>query len=493
MDLRFLGQFDEVHTYTRVSSREQAFDRLSIEGQRNRLGAIQPPPTHRWEDVQSGKDSDRPDYQRMIAAVVATAKEARRVLVVVTDQTRLSREDTTTVLNLVELFDELGIVLYSLDGGLLTVRETAQWLSLGAGALFSSYFLRQHSDRLKKTYKQKRVEGRPTCPSPPYGYLWSREKYIPNPETRAIARNAILQYLPPPMGQGMSLKSCAKWAMERGWKITPHGFRVWLKNPVLRGMLVYTDGGNSRAKQKNERERRKELRAQGLPVETGKPPVVEVYNTHEPLMSHEEYQRILARLAENGQYARSGVNAPRYPLSGLCYCGECGRRASRKTTTQGGKRYGYFKCQNVHCFKRFGLSELKIEAALFEALHEAAEAIAQNAATPAEEFNPEIARIQAEIEELEKIYARSPMAGIRAALDELRGRLEVAQDRPTRNPDRAQIERSLQNFRNPAMWPKSKDVLSQPERRALYHLLCQRIDIRDGKAIVTLAPELAIE
>ena len=476
MDLRHLGEFDRVYTYARVSSVEQADKRGSIDTQRNRLSGIRPAPDKHFEDVQSGDESNRPDYNALVQQSKEDALKGYRVLIVITEQSRLSRQGSDRVTELIEMFDDLGICLFALDGGKQTVKEPHEWLMRSQEAVFNRYFLLQLRRNLRNSKAQRRKESKPINPSPPFGYKWTKSKYEPDEHEWKIARKLIGAYLPPPEGQGLSLRAVADIARSHGIKFSHSGIRQWLKNPVLQGHLQYSVGGHSREEQKRGvrwTSKTKEFR----------------YNTHEPLISDHEAQLIAHRLQENRQYARGGTNAPRMPLSGLVKCANCDRNMTLHTTINKryNKRYLNYICRNkAECNKRPSVVASKLEAAVHEAIAIRSEELSKITVQSANEpgLSPEERELQRQIEDLKKLYDCNPLSGIRAAIEELELKLERIQQKAPEQTDQEQIEACLKAFKNSEFF----NQLSEFQKRWLYHLAVKEIRVeKGGKIYVILA------
>jgi DNA invertase Pin-like site-specific DNA recombinase len=486
MDLSFLGTFDRVYTYERVSSQTQ-MDRNTIEVQHNRLKGITPRPHQMFGEVKGGDDSERAKYKELIAQVKHDVlTDQLRVLVVVTDQSRLSREGVDTVTSLIELFDVLGVVLYALDGGLLTVVDPTQRLAVGTKALFHDFFLREHRQRLRSGKAQRRLEGKPLNPNPPLGYEWTRDKYVPS-EHFELARQLAVHYLPQTenpetSGDGWSLRRCSQWLGEQGLKYTPHGVAKLLRNPVWRGHLFMSEHGNSREAQKRERDTRKAEKAQGLkPTPQSPKPQVCFYNAHEAILSEEEYQRITWRLMDNQENARRGSNAPRYPLSGLVWCGYCETKLTvhNHTDRRYGRRYMRYICRNREC-QRQSVSLLILEAKLKETLVAYAPTIAEMVARPIEEtVNPEIRSLEQQVQDLKAMYKKTPLAGLRQAIEEMELQLQKLRKAPQKAPLNSLME-LIQVFNDPLAW----ELMSDLEKRQVYHELVDRIVVKGKHDIV---------
>lgn len=476
MDLRHLGEFDRVYTYARVSSVEQADKRGSIETQRSRLMAVRPSPDKHFEDVQSGDEATRPDYIALVDQAKSDALKGLRVLIVITEQSRLSREGSDRVTELIEMFDALNICLYALDGGKRTAKEPHEWLMMSQEALFNQYFLRQHRRNLRNSKAQKRKEGKPINPSPPFGYKWTKNKYEPNDKEWKTARLLVEAYLPQPEGQGVSLRKVTDIAREHGCKFSASGIRQWLKNPVLQGHLYYTVDGHTREEQKRG-------------VRPGSKPRELRYNTHQPLISEHEAKLIEGRLQENKQYARCGTNAPRMPLSGLVKCANCDRLMSYHTThdQRYKRKYPNYVCRNREgCDQRPSMVVRKIEDAVYEAIAQRAKEFSELTVQSKnqEVVSPEEQELQRHINDLRILYERSPVSGIRAAIEELEDKLERLRQKAPEQTDQEQVEICIKVFSDRQFFSQ----LSEFQKRRFYHLAVREIHVgKGGKVQVTLA------
>jgi DNA invertase Pin-like site-specific DNA recombinase len=460
MNLNHLGVFDRVYCYGRVSSSEQADDRRnSIEVQESRLKGINPKPDRLYRDVQAGDSPDRPEFNRMVDQIRADAGAGLTVLLVVTEQSRLSRD--SGVSRLIEEFDDIGVCVFALDGGRLTVKEPHEWLSVSTTGMFNQYFLRQHRRVLRGAKAQRRLEGRPVSVRPPYGYKYTRDKYIRDDETWAIARSCVLKYLPLPIGEGQSLRECQRFAKSIGWAVGHTGFRKWMTNPILRGHLAYNEGGLTR-----------DEAAKG--IIHGMKPLDWRLNTHEALITDAEFALIEKRFIENRQYARQGTNRPREPLSGLVICGLCGRKMHFNyiIDKRYGRKYPNYVCNVALCDRKVSVSKGIIEDSLLKVLSDRAEDLATGVVEGSVEavVDPEVLELERQMRELKRMHDRTPMAGLKSAMSEIETKINAkTQSLPAARSDEL-LRGLLQIF-------KSGDLINlpQPELRAVYHDLVKSI------------------
>jgi hypothetical protein len=244
-----------------------------------------------------------------------------------------------------------------------------------------------------------------------------------------------------------------------------------LKNPVYRGILEYTEGGHSREQQRIERDRRK----QGIPIEPRSKE--RRYEAHEPMVTEGEYKLIEWRMQDNRRYARTGIDRPRLVLSGLVLCGGCHLRMTGHHTIDKryGRRYANYECRTITCSRKGkSLSARVIERQLIDALRCRADELAKLASQPIEERpNPELLECERQIAELQQLYKKTPLEGLRSAIAELQQKLKKL-ELPTATPqvDAAQLALVLADERS---WM----LLSSEERRQVYHDLVQEIVIHD--------------
>lgn len=155
--------------YTRVSTREQADSRLSLEAQereireyccRNRLDLV----SLISDPGESGKDLDRSGVQGLIKRCNAGAVSH----VVVWDTSRLTRS-TRDLLNVVyDVFDHNDIKFHSISQSIDT-RTSMGRLHLTMLGAIDQYYRDQISENTIKALRQKKIRGEPVG-APPFGY-----------------------------------------------------------------------------------------------------------------------------------------------------------------------------------------------------------------------------------------------------------------------------------------------------------------------------------
>lgn len=155
-----------------------------------------------------------------------------------------------------------------------------------------------------------------------------------------------------------------------------------LKNPVYLGRLVQGKSRRSYFRENGKKRR--------MPEEEW----VITENAHEPLVTQEQFE-IAARLAGQSleKYRKqmslhADVPHMENPLRGKIYCGQCGRRMSRRSRVKGGIRRYYYFCDSrrtkidAHC-----LGTMIYEAVLMETVREVTVRYLQAAGDTVEMWN----------------------------------------------------------------------------------------------------------
>ncbi|MBD2201826.1 recombinase family protein [Calothrix sp. FACHB-1219] len=304
--------------YVRVSNREQALTD-ALNQQTNRVekeGVIEI-----FSDIESGKSSDRKNFNRMINLV----KKRKITEVVVTRIDRLGRS-VIGINKVISLFETYGVKLTIIDAP-VDPSSPFGWFQVNQMAGLAEFESRLLSDRIKHGLDYFREQHK-ACPQIPFGYMRVDEKYSPDRNNWEIAIDIINYFI----YENVSLRKAAIYSLEKhNKKWTPTGLRKWMTNPVLRGHTVYY----RRSRSDNPDDWKV------------------ISNTHTPLISEANYKLILDKLKDNKHkyaYGNNKSNKDPLPLSGLILCGDCGFHCRFKTPH--GNTY------RLRCIKRDTLGEL---------------------------------------------------------------------------------------------------------------------------------------
>ncbi|MEM9450243.1 MAG: recombinase family protein [Cyanobacteria bacterium P01_E01_bin.6] len=445
-------QYDLIINYGRVSSLEQSENSNALIQQLDRLNAAPPLAQHTFYDELSGDNTNRPQYQQCLSMARQAAMEGKRVMVRVARLDRWGRNNQE-IIRSVEEFDGLGVTLYSLDGGIHTVKEANEWLQTNIQGIFAQYFLKQLSANISRGNEYRRQKGRPLCNTPPYGYRFNEDnsKLEPDPATWEEARKLIDAYL---IGKGLRDVTAMSSHFNQHTSL-----RQWLMNPTLAGDLYYTVGGR-KGKEPGcaTRDRQKEF----------------VYNCHAPLITREEQRLIEQRMAENKRRWGNNKKYKTPVLSGLVVCSKCGYRMGLQKVTRrsSGTYYRFARCQHPGCYYA-SLQEGVIEEAIQEAIAHRAEEVARAALEPkTNEKPPELLKLEQQREQVVKLREQTQLESLDNSIEELDRKIAKF-EKPTEEP--LDLLGLIEPIANTELW----EGLSDEERRSLYLQLVKRILVKD--------------
>jgi DNA invertase Pin-like site-specific DNA recombinase len=363
--------------YGRVSTEEQSL-KLQIQQFQQQLEFDE-----LFAENLSGRRRDRPEFLRMVDRALELRQQRHQVTVWVVEWTRWARDTVWAMESLAQL-EAAGVIVKELTTGQeITLQTASGLLTTGVKSLMAHYYSVELGERIGRATMQMRRQGRPMGGPAPFGYQRSPDnsRYEPGPDW-AIAREAVEFYL-----EHGNLTALLSHIGERyGLYKTRGSWRAWLRSAALRGHLHYA--------------RTDEWR----------------YNTHQALISEEEYQRIDYLIGLNRQLR--GHNQGRvYPVPPIVSC-VCGTRCR----TFIGRSHRYFTCAvrtdfpERNCPHTRACRQDAIEAAMQEALAEAAEAIAADMLQPST-VNPQAIALERELEALRPLAHRAAIAEEIAAIE----------------------------------------------------------------------------
>ena len=291
------------------------------------------------DDGMTGTDSERDDFQRLLADIYAK----RINCVIVKDLSRLSRNDYECGHYLEYVFVKLDVRFISVELPALDSYLRPQEISSIATKM-QSYMNDQHcyqtSIKVRSVLDTKRGDGEFIGAFAPYGYLKDpddRHKLIVNPETAPVVQDIFHWYV----YEGMNKNAIAKrlissgipsptaYKQEKGMKYhnpqSDAGKVYWstrtianmLRNPTYLGHMVQ---GRHQVK--------------SYKVHTIVPIPEEdwfyVPDTHEPVIDQETFDRAQELLTKDVR--TSPKQRTVYLFSGFLRCGDCGRGMTRRTS-----------------------------------------------------------------------------------------------------------------------------------------------------------------
>ena len=342
--------------YLRLSKEEEGRDEsASIANQRDFLmGFLASHPEIRLHQVRvddgySGVDFERPAFSEMMEA--ARKKEIN--CIIVKDFSRLGRNFIETGKYIERVFPLLGVRLISVIDGYDSSRPQtpSDRLLIPVKNLINDAYCRDISLKVRSHLEIKRKTGQCVAPFSVYGYVkdpQNKNRLVVDDKAAAVVRDIFKKKL-----EGYSATAIAGWLNERGilspmehkqfagslyfssfktkatagW--TAEAVLRILENPVYMGILV--QGKRSRPNYKVKK-----------PVDLPRENWISVPGSHEAIISKEVFTRVEALLLSDIRTAPGQDRA--YFLSGLLFCGDCGRSMIRKNNSGKNRPYIYYIC-----------------------------------------------------------------------------------------------------------------------------------------------------
>lgn len=280
--------------YVRVSTLEQATEGYSVGVQKEKLLHYANAQSYDVIDTYadegySGKSLLRPAVERLITDV-----KARKVdIVLIYKLDRLSRH-VKDVLELVELFEQYKVTLYSLNEN-LDLSSPFGRAALKMSATFSELERETIVERMEMGKIARAKSGKYTCPGKsPFGYKLNKEtdRLEIVPEEAEAVQEMYAKYI-----EGYTFRKLYAYCKEKFPDIRFFSNSMCCKpvieRPMYTGYFLY------------------------------KGELIKATN-YDPIISYETYLQAKA-MVEKNRTKRSKDNSP-YLLTGLVYCAQCGNR-----------------------------------------------------------------------------------------------------------------------------------------------------------------------
>jgi len=325
----------KVALYIRVSTEEQASNpEGSIKSQEQRLRAnvdLRNLETHFGEVVavfidraRSGKDTNRPDLQRMLQAV----RNREITLVMVSELSRLSRS-IKDFCDIWELMRRMGCEFQSLREQFDTTTAAGEMV-LYTIANIAQFERKQTSERISANFKARAERGLTNGGPVPFGYILDPDKkghLLVKEEDAAIVREAFDTFL----WEG-TLATTARSLNHRGYRMSRHrqggggkprlghfiveNTHQLLTNRAYIGVRVFKVDGEEKTSKA----------------------------LWKPIVEESAFEKVQAILKKN-RYRLKMPSAARYPylLTGLVQCSVCGDRLTGKSAHGNGGKIGYYE------------------------------------------------------------------------------------------------------------------------------------------------------
>ena len=316
--------------YSRVSTEEQKKEGYSLQEQAIQINkdCIQKDNSlvRCYEDHCSGKNFNRPQFQKFLKDVKTKAIKVDRLIVTKID--RFSR-DVYDCIYMVKTLRDLGIKVYSIAEGEIDFTNAHTFfpnLILSGAAQYENIL---KSDNTIRGMRQAQRQGK-WVSTAPYGYKSDKinKEIVINDVTAEIVREAFNTF-----SKGLySAEEVRKALSYKGLKLSKQGFLNMLKNPAYCGKI----------RMKKYKDEPEEI----------------VPGQHEVIITQEEFD-VVQKVLKGGRNTSSKgtLRKDTLPLRGYLYCCRCSKKLTGSaSTSQNKSKHHYYHCQNG-CNERFRADE----------------------------------------------------------------------------------------------------------------------------------------
>lgn len=387
--------------YFRLSQEdERAGESLSIDNQRQILRKYAE--EHGFEiygeyidDGVSGTTFDRPEVQRLLDDAKAGAINT----IIVKDLSRFGRNYIEVGQYLDYVFPAFGIRFIAIQDNVDTEnRDSNAMEMMPIMNVFNEWHAANTSKKIRAVKRAKAKEGIYTAKKASYGYIMGTDKKrapVIDEETAPIVRRIFEMYAsgisPRRISEILNLEgipSPAAYAYaQTGQKPKPNVMGLWTAVTIreMLNKIIYIGHMPqlrwTSQSYKNHKRFRKAENEWAI-----------VYNTHEPIISQELWNRCQERKKSVAKGRRTKVGYT-HPLSGFLFCADCGNKMKLSTaiSRSTGKRLYRFDCGyhirygKAYCFSHF-IAASVLEEIILEDIREMARRIVLDEKTIREEF-----------------------------------------------------------------------------------------------------------
>ena len=332
--------------------------------------------SERVDDGYSGVDFDRPSFISMMDDI----KQGSIDCVIVKDLSRFGRNWVETGKYLDQLFPHIGVRFIAINDNVdsLHARSANDNITIPFKNIINDAYCRDISIKTKSQLEVKRKKGDFIGSFAVYGYMKdsaNRNRLVVDEYAACVVRDIFRWRIDGMSCQGISnrlndmgILSPYEYKRELGMRYntafkqkskalwSPVAVSRILKNEVYLGTL---EQGKKTSKSYKVRGR----------IEKAKEEWIRVENTHEPIVSNEEFNLVAELLKHDVRVAPTEETV--YLFSGLLKCADCKQNMVRKLVPNGEKKYAYYVCsankQSKVCSSH-SISEVQLEQAVFETI-----------------------------------------------------------------------------------------------------------------------------
>jgi len=299
------------------------------------------------DDGFSGLNFNRPGFQRMLQDI----RTGNINLVVTKDLSRLGRDYIQTGYYVDHFFRQYSVRYIAINDGIDTCcddNDIAPFKNI-----LNDLYAKDISRKVKSAKRQRALRGYYISAQPPYGYRIDPKDgnhLIIDPDAAAHVRS-IFQYAIDLLRPAEIAKRLTQMGVESPsvYKAKHGDLRfakcleeeqqcVWCSETVRKILTNQTYCGDM-VNHKEENKSYKTKKRRRVPTEEQ----IIVPNTHEPIISHNQFDQVQIILLNRTRPRRlCQVN----PLEGFVFCGECGKKMTTATKRFGERRLTIFRCTN---------------------------------------------------------------------------------------------------------------------------------------------------
>ena len=383
------------------------------------------------DDGVSGTTFDRPDVQRLLD----DAKAGIINTIIVKDLSRFGRNYIEVGQYVDYVFPAFGIRFIAIQDNVDTEnRDSNAMEMMPIMNIFNEWHAANTSKKIRAVKKAHAKEGIYTAKKAAYGYKIGTDKKrtpVIDEETAPIVRRIFEMYAsgisPIKIAETLNLEGVMSPAVyaytNLGQKPRPNGMGLWLASTVreMLNNIIYI-GHMAQLRwtslsYKNHKRFRRDESEWAI-----------VYNTHEPIISQELWNRCQERKKSVAKGRRTKVGYT-HPLSGFLFCADCGNKMKLSTiiSRSTGKRLYRFDCGyhirygKAYCFSHFIAASI-LEEIVLDDIREMAKRIVLDEKTIREEF----IRHNAELADKAIKSAKKELQAKRKRVEELSRLMQVA-------------------------------------------------------------------
>ena len=270
------------------------------------------------DEALTGTKENRTEFQRLLAEC-----RAGNIDLIITKSISRFARNTVVLLQTVRELKSLGVDVYFEEQNIHSMSADGE-LMLTILASYAQEESLSASENQKWRIKKNFEDGKPWS-GQVLGYRYENGVYIIKPEEAEVVREIFADYL-----SGMGIEAIMKKLNAQG-KPSRNG-HAWCRSSVRKVLGNYSYTGNLLL-QTTFRENH--ITKKTLP-NRGELPMYHAENTHEAIISMEDYQAVQEEMARRSVKHNKTKRGPaKYPFTKMIVCGTCGKGYRRKVTRTG--------------------------------------------------------------------------------------------------------------------------------------------------------------